>query len=260
MSEPTSTPIPPAGDFDLAGKVAVVTGGASGIGAAVATALRAHGAVAVAWDLLSESDVHCDVTDSDSVNEAFRATQVRFGTPTILIANAGIRGAGRIIDLDVSEWDATFAVNARGVFLTVQAVVRGMVEAGLPGAIVITGSVNGVISDPGIAAYSASKAAVMHFAQVAARELGEFGIRVNAIGPGPTDTPMMSDTKAIAGYRAEIAANTPLGKMGAPEDVAQAVIGLLKMTWVTGQALLVDGGSSLSTARGASIAARGRSK
>jgi NAD(P)-dependent dehydrogenase (short-subunit alcohol dehydrogenase family) len=92
---------------------------------------------------------------------------------------------------------------------------------------------------------------------VAARELGQHGIRVNAVAPGPTDTPMMADTRDIPGFREQIAANTPLGRMGDPDEVAQAVVGLLQMTWVTGQVLAADGGSSLATARGAAIGARG---
>lgn len=96
----------------------------------------------------------------------------------------------------------------------------------------------------------------MHFARIAARELGAYGIRVNAVGPGPTDTPMMADTKAIPGYREEIAANTPLGRMGTPEDILEAVVGLLQMHWVTGQLVMADGGSALCTARGASVGGR----
>jgi NAD(P)-dependent dehydrogenase (short-subunit alcohol dehydrogenase family) len=246
------------GSFELSGRIAVVTGGSAGIGASVVHALRERGAVPVVWDVAESADVTCDVTDAGAVSAAMAATLSTHGVPSILFANAGIRGFGRIIDLDIDLWDKVFAVNTRGVFLTVQAVVREMVRAGEPGAIVINGSVNGVVADPSLAAYSSSKAAVLHFTRVAARELGEYGIRVNAVAPGPTDTPMMGDTKTIPGFREQIAANTPLGKMGAPDDVADAVIGLLQMTWVTGQVLMADGGASLATARGAAIGARGK--
>jgi NAD(P)-dependent dehydrogenase (short-subunit alcohol dehydrogenase family) len=244
----------------LTGRVAVVTGGAAGIGAAVLEALRARGAIAVSWDVAEGCDVRCDVTDAASVTAALTETISRYGLPTILFANAGIRGYGKINDLDIALWDRVFAVNTRGVFLSVQAVVRELIAAGTPGSIVINGSVNGLVADPGLGAYSASKAAVLHFARVAARELGEYGIRVNAVAPGPTDTPMMDDTRAIPGFREQIAANTPLGKMGEVGDVADAVLALLEMSWVTGQVLAADGGSSLATARGAAIGARGGSR
>jgi NAD(P)-dependent dehydrogenase (short-subunit alcohol dehydrogenase family) len=243
-------------DRDLDAQVAVVTGGASGIGLAVADRLRSAGARVVSWDVHPGADVFCDVSDPSSVAAAMAETVSRAGTPTVLVASAGVNGGGPILDIDPAEWDRVFSVNARGVFLAVQAFARQLIPSGEVGSVVIIGSVNGQVADPGTAAYGSAKAAAMHFARIAARELGSYGIRVNAIGPGPTDTPMMADTSAIPGYRDEIAANTPLGRMGAPEDIAEAVVGLLQMRWVTGQLVMADGGSALCTARGASIGAR----
>lgn len=240
------------------GRIAVVTGGASGIGAATVEALRDAGARVVTWDLGAGADLTCDVSDAASVAAALADTQRLAGPPSLLVANAGVGGFGRILATDPEDWDAVFAVNTKGVFLTLQAVARSMIEHGQTGAIVVTASVNGVLADPSTAAYAASKAAVMQLTRVAARELGEHGIRVNAVGPGPTDTAMMADAKAREGYWAEIAAHTPLGRVGEPGDIAAAIVALLGLTWVTGQILMVDGGSSLATARGASIDARGR--
>jgi NAD(P)-dependent dehydrogenase (short-subunit alcohol dehydrogenase family) len=244
------------GKFDLAGRVAVVTGGASGIGLAVAGRLRADGAHVVSWDVSQDADVVCDVTDASSVAAAMAATVSAAGIPTVLVASAGIHAGGAIVDLDVADWDRVFAVNTRGVFLAVQAFAREIIPSGEAGSVVIIGSVNGQVADPGTCAYASAKAAVMHFTRVAARELGAHGVRVNAIGPGPTDTPMMADTRNIPGYREEIASNTPLGRFGTPEDIAEAVAGLLQMGWVTGQVVMADGGSALCTARGASVGAR----
>lgn len=246
--------------FDLGGRVAVVTGGSAGIGAAVAEHLREAGAIAVTWDIVGDADIACDVSDPDAVRSAIEETRERFGSPSVLVACAGILGSGPILELDVNVWERAFAVNSLGVFLSIQAVAREVVRTNEQGSFVVIGSVNGVVADPGTAAYAGSKAAAMHLARVAARELGEYGIRVNAIGPGPTDTPMMADTKAIPGYREEIAAHTPLGRIGDPSDIAAAAIGVIQMGWVTGQVIMVDGGSSLATARGASIGARSARK
>jgi NAD(P)-dependent dehydrogenase (short-subunit alcohol dehydrogenase family) len=244
--------------FELAGRVAIVTGGTTGIGAAVVERLREVGATPVVWDIVAGADVVCDVSDPAAVTRAVHETQERFAPPTALVACAGVLGNGSILDLDVGVWEKSFAVNARGVFLCLQAVAREIVRTGDEGSIVVIGSVNGAVADPSTSPYSSSKAAAMHLARVAARELGEHGIRVNAIGPGPTDTPMMADTKSIAGYREEIANQTPLGRIGVPRDIALAAVGVMQMGWVTGQVFMADGGSSLATARGATIGARAR--
>ena len=236
----------------LKGRVAVVTGGASGIGAACAALLEREGAKAARWDLAEAPDaIRCDVSDAKSVAAAMARTKSEFGSPSLLVAAAGVPGEGRgVLDMDVAVWDRIMAVNLRGVMLAVQAVARAIVAAKGDGAMVLISSVNGVVADPGLSAYSASKAAVNHFMRVAARELGPHNIRVNSIGPGPTETPMMRSYLAMPGYRDEIINRTPLGVVGTPEKIAESVVGLLQMDWVTGQALMADGGSSLTTGRG----------
>jgi NAD(P)-dependent dehydrogenase (short-subunit alcohol dehydrogenase family) len=154
-----------------------------------------------------------------------------------------------ILETDVATWDRTLGVNLRGVMLSVQAVAREIVAAKGDGAMVLIASVNGVVADPGLSAYSSSKAGVLHLARVAAREFGPHRIRVNAVGPGPTETPMASPAFNTPGYRDEIIRRTPLGEVGTAERIADGVVGLMKMDWVTGQALMVDGGSSLNTGR-----------
>jgi len=234
----------------LQGRVAVVTGGASGIGAACVELLRQHGALPVVWDLAGTADVHRDVSDPASIAAGIKLTEERFGHPSLLVACAGIVHNGTIKDMDVSDWDRVFAVNMRGVMLSVQAVAREIMTARSDGAMVLIASVNGVVADPGLSAYSAAKAAVCHFSRVAAREFGPYGIRINAVGPGPTETPMLSRLLEKPGYRNEVVQRTALRAMGTPQLIAEAVVSLLQLEWVTGQALMVDGGSSLNTGRG----------
>jgi NAD(P)-dependent dehydrogenase (short-subunit alcohol dehydrogenase family) len=234
--------------MDLTGRVAVVTGGGSGIGAACVQALKAEGAAPVSWDLKG-ADIVCDVTSTASIDAAIAQTVSRHGSPSLLVACAGIAGRSTILDMDVEAWDRIFAVNMRGVMLSVQAVGRAMLAAKSGGAMVIISSVNGTIADPGISAYSAAKAGCNHFARVAAREFGPHGIRVNSIGPGPTVSPMLAQSMARPGYVEDVVQQSALGAMGTAEQVADAVVNLMKMDWVTGQTLLVDGGSSLNTGR-----------
>lgn len=241
----------PDGLIDLRGRTAVVTGGASGIGAAVKMRLDAEGVRAVSWDVAGDCDIRCDVSDERSVAEAWEATVELAGVPTILAAVAGIIRPGRLLDTSVDDWDATFAVNVRGIFLCMRAVAKGIIKAGLDGSIAMISSLNSVLSDPGVGAYSASKAAVAHLARVAAVEFGPHGIRVNAIGPGPTATPMNAANLATPSWAPDVVAATPLGLMGTPELVADAVVGTMRMGWVTGQAFLADGGAALVSARGA---------
>jgi NAD(P)-dependent dehydrogenase (short-subunit alcohol dehydrogenase family) len=237
--------------MDFAGRVAVISGGASGIGAACAERLRAEGAVVVTWDLANGPDIDCDVTSPESVSEALQQTIADAGTPTLHVAAAGIGGlAAPFHELPPEVFEKVISVNLRGVFHTMSAVARGIVGAGLDGSLVAISSVNGVIADPSLTAYSAAKAGVYHMVRVAAIDLGRYGIRVNAIGPGPTDTPMLSKSMATDGYLEAVEAATPLGRLGTPPMIADGVANVMRSDWITGQAVMVDGGSSLMTARG----------
>ena len=236
--------------LDLTGRVAVVTGGASGIGAACAELLEQQGAKVVRWDVsAAHGALRCDVSDAASVKSVMALTVEKFGRPSLLVAAAGVADGTSILDMNAATWDRVLGINLRGVMLSVQAVAREIVAAKGDGAMVLISSVNGVVADPGLSAYSASKAAVYHFARVAARELGPHGIRVNAVGPGPTETPMLQPSLSKQGYIEEVIRRTPLGEIGTPKRIAETVVGLLRMDWVTGQALMADGGSSLNTGR-----------
>lgn len=235
--------------MDLNGAVAVITGGASGIGRATADRLAAQGARPVTWDV-SGGDIPCDVTSIESVEAAHAQTVANHGVPTILVAAAGVGRVGRIVDLNLADWDLTYAVNIRGVMLALRVVARGIIDAGLSGSCILVSSVNGTVADSAHSMYSTSKAAVNHLARCAAVEMGSQGIRVNAIAPGPVETPMMSGVFAIEGYRQKIADTTPLGRIAQPDDIAQAIVHVLESDWVTGQVIGVDGGSALMSARG----------
>ena len=237
------------------GRVAVVSGGSSGIGAGCVEALRDEGATAVAWDVAGDYDVYCDVSDEASVLAALDETERRFGIPSLHVASAGVRGyPAPITDIPVDAWDAAFGVNVRGVFLTLRSIARRMIEAGLDGSIVTVSSVQGVVPDPVLSLYSATKAAVYQMTRVAAIELGPHGIRVNAIGPGPTITSMTQGLAESDEWRRQVEEMTPLGRVGTPKLIADAVVNVMRSEWITGQCILTDGGSSLISARGATRA------
>jgi NAD(P)-dependent dehydrogenase (short-subunit alcohol dehydrogenase family) len=241
--------------MEFTDRVAVVTGGASGIGAASAEALRAEGATVVTWDLSDGADIRVDTSDEASVVAAADETVGRFGAPSLLVAAAGVPGpSAPVNELDFAQWTRTFGVNIHGVFLSVREVSRRAIEADLDGSFVLISSVQGTIADPSLAAYSSTKAAVNHFARVAAIDLGQHGIRVNAVGPGPTSTPMTAPLAASATWTREVEDVTPLHAVGQPEQIAAAIVNLMRADWITGQVVNVDGGSSLMTARGASRA------
>jgi NAD(P)-dependent dehydrogenase (short-subunit alcohol dehydrogenase family) len=237
-------------EFD--GRIAVVTGGASGIGAATAKMLVEFGARVVTWDLEGNADIKCDVSERDEVISAVAQTVAQVGTPTILVHCAGITGRSSIADLDVDSWDRVMAVNLRGSFLCLGAIAGEMIRAGVDeAAIVLLSSTAASLADPGMAAYAASKAGVAHLTEIAAVELGQYGIRVNAISPGATRTPLTERTLGSVAYRESVIRTTPLGQVGTPEHLANAIVNTLRMDWVTGQIIIADGGSFLVTPRGA---------
>jgi len=233
-------------------RIAIVTGGASGIGAATAKKLAAVGATVVTWDVNEGADIGVDVSSLADVRDAMRKTLERVGTPTVLAHCAGITARSAIVDLDVDSWDKIMAVNTRGSFICVGVVAKAMIEADVDqGSIVLLTSTASTLADPGMAAYATSKAGVEHFTRVAAVELGGHRIRVNSVSPGPTSTPLTERTLGNESYRDLVIATTPLGELGTPEHLADAIVGTLRMDWVTGQAIIADGGTHLVTPRGA---------
>jgi NAD(P)-dependent dehydrogenase (short-subunit alcohol dehydrogenase family) len=243
--------------MDLKDRVAVVTGGASGIGAAVAADLRAEGVRVVVWDLAKSADIRCDMRNPDSIEAAIKATTADEGVPSLLVACAGINNRSTYLDTPLDDWDKIFEVNVRGTYLCTRVVAREMIAAGLDGAMVLTASTAGILTDPGSVPYALSKASIIHLAGLAAVELGQHNIRVNAVAPGPTETPMAAGNLSKPDYRQLVIDTTPLRGIGTPPLLSQAIVGLLKMDWVTGQTLTVDGGTSLVTPRGAKRASLG---
>lgn len=250
---------------ELSGKRAIVTGGASGIGRAVAAAL-ARQAVRVAVcdiDLAAAEKaataigggaaaVAIDVSQRASVEAAFSSVTGLFGGCDILIANAGVSTMQHAVDLTDAEWDFNFSVNTRGVFLTNQIAARQFVAKGA-GTIVNTASLAAKVGAPLLAHYSASKFAVLGWTQGLARELAPKGIRVNAVCPGFVQTGMQSrEVEWEAKLRGispeqvvrEYVAQTPLGRLEMPEDVADVVVFLCSNSarFMTGQGVNVSGG------------------
>ena len=237
--------------MDLRGAGAIVTGGASGIGAAAVSQLREAGARVAVLDLhdapAADLSLRCDVGDEEQVVTRVREAVDRLGGIDIAIVNAGIGGMGAILDLSTQEWDRVMRVNLRGGFVTLRECARAMVEHARPGSIVAITSVAGFLTDRSMAHYTVSKAGLAALVRVAARELGPHGIRVNGVAPGTTDTPMFAATDRMPGYRERVAGRAALGRVGTASEVAQAAVALCALDWVTGQIVAADGGVSLAS-------------
>jgi NAD(P)-dependent dehydrogenase (short-subunit alcohol dehydrogenase family) len=234
----------------LDGRTAIVTGGASGIGAAVCTALQKEGVRVASLDLQTggpaDLGYECDVSDEASVANAVSAAAKDLGDVHYAFCNAGIAGMGSVLTMPMEEWDRVIAVNFRGAFMTLQHTARAIRASGNGGAIVVTASSAALVADMGFVHYSMAKIGVSHMTRVAARELGPFGIRVNAIAPGPTRTPMFAGAEELPGFAEAVVAKTPLGRLGEPEDIADTVLALFALRWVTGQTVAADGGVTLA--------------
>jgi NAD(P)-dependent dehydrogenase (short-subunit alcohol dehydrogenase family) len=230
----------------------LITGGSSGIGLATAQAFRKRGARVASLDVHPPADldavdifVACDVTNEISVANAVREVAEAFAGIDAAVFAAGIVRNTSILEGEISDWDAVIDTNLRGVFLGMRECARIMVEVEARGVLVAIGSTAGVLSDRGIDAYAASKAGLHHLVDVAARELGPRGIRVCGVAPGPTDTPMLAAAREIPGYLDRLVARTPLGRIAAPEDIADTVMHVCEMDWVTGHVVVADGGLHL---------------
>ncbi|PZM12519.1 SDR family oxidoreductase [Rhizobium tubonense] len=258
--------------MELSGKVALITGGASGIGRASALRLARDGAmVGVLGHTGSELDdtvleIHAaggkalallaDVSDENQMREAARALAEHFGHIDIVVANAGINGVwAPIDDLKPEEWDRTISVNLRGTYLTLH-VCMPYLKARGSGSIVVISSINGTrtFTTPGATAYSATKAAQLAMVQQLALELGKHHIRINAICPGAITTEISANTTRRNQDEAAIPVVWPEGeipltdgKSGSAEDVAEAVLFLAseRSRHITGTPIWIDGGQSL---------------
>lgn len=250
-------------DTKLAGKTAVVTGGARGIGFAVARALAAEGANVALFDLLDAVGdsaariadefgvrtvgLHLDVTDQDATAAAFSRVADELGVPQILFTAAGIEINGDSIDVTAQQWRKVIDVNLTGTFFSAQAFGRGLLEAGLPGSAILVASMSGLIVNvpQWAASYNSSKAAVAHLGKSLAVEWAASGIRVNSIAPGYVLTDL---TREIIEREPELEAGwvalIPQGRMATPEDLTGLVVFLASETssYLTGQQIVIDGG------------------
>ncbi|GHD75574.1 3-oxoacyl-ACP reductase [Streptomyces mirabilis] len=230
-------------------RTAVVTGGASGIGLAIAERLAKDGYQVAALDL-NPSDTSVapatDVADRAQVDAALAAVRERLGPVTILVNAAGMDGFKRFSDLTFEAWHRVINVNLNGVFHCVQAALPDMMEAGW-GRIVNISSSSAQSGQPFMTHYVASKAAVNGLTKALALELGPFGVTVNAVPPGFIDTPMLRKAEArelLGGTVEEHIQRTPVRRVGRPEDIAAACAFLVseEAGYITGQILGVNGG------------------
>jgi NAD(P)-dependent dehydrogenase (short-subunit alcohol dehydrogenase family) len=231
---------------DLDGKVALVTGGASGIGAATVALLRQRGATVVAADIADAAGaVRLDVTDEAAVEALVGAVVDEHGRLDLAANVAGVPGTyANVVDADFGTWRRTLSVNLDGVFLCLRAELRAMAANGA-GSVVNVSSAAGRMGVAGLADYSASKHAVLGLTRSAALEVARSGIRVNAVCPGTVRTPML---RGFAGGDEEMlekmGRRTPIGRLGEPSEVAEAIVWLLSDagSLVTGSVLDADGG------------------
>lgn len=225
-------------------KTALVTGGGSGIGREVAGRLRDAGHDVVVWDLAG-GDIVCDVSDPDAVSAAMDQTVREHEVPTRVVTCAAIGAGGLLLEQPLAEWERVLAVNLTGTWLTIRAAAQAMVDGGVGGSIVAVSSISGTIVDRDMGAYCVSKAGVNMLVKIAAVEWGGHGIRVNAVGPGVTRTPMLGKPEQLPGWVDAVTERTALGGLGEATDVAGAIVGVLELPWVTGQVVHADGGLAL---------------
>ncbi len=232
--------------FRLDGKVAIVTGGARGIGAETAARFREAGATVITWDIGGAADATVDVIEPTEVAAAVAAAIAAHGRIDILVNNAGILRDAQLVKMTGENFDAVLNVNLKGVFNCTQAVAPHMIARG-SGRILNASSVVGIYGNFGQTNYVATKAAVIGMTKVWARELGPKGITVNAVAPGFIGTEMVREMpeKVLAA----MVEHTPVRRMGEPRDVALAYLYLAsdEAAFVNGIVLSVDGGLVLGT-------------
>jgi 3-oxoacyl-[acyl-carrier protein] reductase len=240
-------------DLNLKDKVVIVTGGAAGIGRATAQRFEREGARVVVWDVTGDPKI--DVTDREQVEAATNAVAAQYGRIDVLVNNAGITRDAQLVKvkdgeivstMDDAAFDAVVNVNLKAVFVCTRAVVPHMIKAG-GGVVLNASSIVGLYGNFGQTNYAATKAGVISFTKTWARELGKYNIRVNCVAPGfiETDMARAMPEKVLA----SMAQHTPLGRMGEPDDIANAYAWLASdaAKFVHGAVLSVDGGLVMGT-------------
>jgi NAD(P)-dependent dehydrogenase (short-subunit alcohol dehydrogenase family) len=249
---------------ELDGRVAIVTGAARGIGAAIARAFDDHGASVVICDVAGNPEqvasglrnsigVVCDVSSEEDVDALIERTLSEFGRLDIVVNNAGIDGAfNPLAESAPDTFDQVIAVNLRGVYLVMRKSIPALISSG-GGSVINIASVAAVVAFAGTSAYTASKAGVVGLTRLAAHEYGSSGVRVNAILPGVIETPMLADLKETAPemyeqVRAQAVAMTSQARLGQPDEIASVAAFLAGdgASFLTGAAIPVDGGYTVA--------------
>ncbi|MDH5173771.1 MAG: 3-oxoacyl-[acyl-carrier-protein] reductase [Elusimicrobiota bacterium] len=246
--------------MDLKGKVAIITGGAQGIGKSIATQLAQAGANVVIADVMEEVakstaqeisqkgneaiSIRVDVSSLSSVEEMVKKTLDKFGRIDILVNNAGITRDSLVMRMKEEDWDLVLDINLKGAFNCIKTVSPIMMKQ-KSGKIVNIASIVGIIGNAGQANYSASKAGLIALTKTCARELASRRINVNAVAPGFIQTSMTE--RLPAQVKEKLSSQIPFGEIGKPEDVASAVLFLVseKASYITGEVIKVDGGMAM---------------
>ena len=219
------------------GRVAVVFGGASGIGVAIASRFESEGWTVAVADLPAT-----DVTDEAAVAAFLDGVVEAHGRLDLVVNSAGVSTLGNVVDLDVAEWRRVVDVCLTGGFIVIKQAGQRL-SAG--GSVISLSSLNARQPGAGLGPYCAAKAGLSMLTEVAALELGPRGIRVNAIAPGLIVTPLTQPAMDIPGIEDDYIENTPLGRAGTPGEIAEAAVYLANAAWVTGEVLDINGGAHL---------------
>lgn len=237
--------------------LALVTGGAQGIGYACAEALMADGAKIILADINKDGVMAaaeklgngtiamvCDMADADQINAMYDQIEADHGGLSIVVNNAGIALPNDFLETDLADFKRVIDINLTGVFLSIQRAAKAMIKAGIEGAIVNMSSINAVVAIPTIPAYCASKGGVNQLTKSSSLALAPHNIRVNAIGPGSIDTDMLAGVNSNPDAMKMVMSRTPLQRIGSPTEIADVVAFLAssKASYITGETIYVDGG------------------
>ncbi len=237
--------------------VAIVTGAGSGIGAATAIALSDRGDHVVCGDVVLDAArrtarslreaiaIEVDVSSAASCDRMVEQALKRFGAVNSIVTCAGVEKHGLGHEFSEEDFDRIIDVNLKGTWLSARSAAKAMIEAGHGGTVVMIGSINSVVGNPGASAYCASKGGVLMLGKTLALDWAPFGIRVNIVGPGVVDTPMSAKSLADPEKRAKMMEKTPLGRPAPPSEIASVIAFLTSeaSSFMTGAYVPVDGGT-----------------